>query len=146
VALRILHAAIPSQPFRAELRRHPRLLPVKSKARGIADACSPFEMRSCPRVHSKIVAVDGRFLYLGSANWTGAGLGAKGSGRRNFELGVVTDDEMMLDDAQELFDRIWRGAECVECKLTDVCPAPLGRPAPAIGKPVRRRIPPPRRS
>ena len=46
----------------------------------------------CPRVHLKAVIVDGELLYLGSANWTGAGLGAKGSGRRNFELGIVTDD------------------------------------------------------
>jgi phosphatidylserine/phosphatidylglycerophosphate/cardiolipin synthase-like enzyme len=84
-----------------------------------------FEMRLCPRVHLKAVIVDGGFLYLGSANWTGAGLGAKGTGRRNFELGMVTDDALLLDDVQEIFDRIWRGAECAACKLRDVCPFPL---------------------
>jgi phosphatidylserine/phosphatidylglycerophosphate/cardiolipin synthase-like enzyme len=73
----------------------------------------------------KAVIVDGGFLYLGSANWTGAGLGAKGTGRRNFELGMVTDDALLLDDVQEIFDRIWRGAECAACKLRDVCPFPL---------------------
>ena len=82
-------------------------------------------MRLCPRVHMKAVVVDGGFLYLGSANWTGAGLGAKGTGRRNFELGIVTDDALLLDDVQEVFDRIWRGAECSECKLREECPAPL---------------------
>jgi phosphatidylserine/phosphatidylglycerophosphate/cardiolipin synthase-like enzyme len=84
-----------------------------------------FEMRLCPRVHLKAVVVDGGFLYLGSANWTGAGLGVRGTGRRNFELGVVTDDALLLDDVQEIFDRIWRGAECAACKLRDVCPRPL---------------------
>ena len=82
-------------------------------------------MRLCPRVHLKAVIVDRAFLYLGSANWTGAGLGAKGTGRRNFELGIVTDDSLLLDDVQEIFDRIWRGAECSACKLRQECAAPL---------------------
>ena len=34
-------------------------------------------LRACPRVHFKAVIVDGAFVYVGSANWTGAGLGAK---------------------------------------------------------------------
>jgi phosphatidylserine/phosphatidylglycerophosphate/cardiolipin synthase-like enzyme len=71
------------------------------------------------------VIVDGELLYLGSANWTGAGLGAKGSGRRNFELGIVTDDGPLLDQIQELYERIWTGTECSACKLRDECPGPL---------------------
>jgi phosphatidylserine/phosphatidylglycerophosphate/cardiolipin synthase-like enzyme len=115
VELRLLHASPPSGPFREELARHPDLLRGE---RGLA-------MRLCPRVHLKAVIVDGAFLYLGSANWTGAGLGAKGTGRRNFELGFATDDALLLDDVQELFDRIWRGAECRGCKLRNECPKPL---------------------
>ena len=69
--------------------------------------------------------VDGAFLYLGSANWTGAGLGAKGTGRRNFELGFVISDDGLLDRVQALYDQIWRGGECQACRLRDVCPAPL---------------------
>src|SRR5262249_9150366 len=84
-----------------------------------------FEMRLCPRVHLKAVIVDGRFLYLGSANWTGAGLGAKGAGRRNFELGFVTDDTVLLDDVQDLYDRIWRGTPCAAVGRNAECPAPL---------------------
>jgi len=95
-------------------------------------------MRLCPRVHLKAVVVDGEFLYLGSANWTGAGLGVKGAGRRNFELGMVTDDALLLDDVQEIFDRIWRGAECASCKLRDVCPRPLDK-GPIIPISGRRR-------
>jgi phosphatidylserine/phosphatidylglycerophosphate/cardiolipin synthase-like enzyme len=112
VELRILHGALPSGPFRAELARR------KSLAKRLA-------MRRCPRVHLKLIAVDGKALYLGSANFTGAGLGAKGEGRRNFEMGILTDDDAMLDAAQERFERIWSGRECGGCKLRSVCPRPL---------------------
>lgn len=111
VELRILHARAPSQAFVAELKRHK---PPPS-----------FELRACPRVHLKAVVVDGQHLYLGSANWTGAGLGAKGEGRRNFEIGVWTEDEATLDRVQSVYDQIWRGLECRGCKLREVCPAPL---------------------
>jgi len=113
VELRLLHAEIPSRPFRAEIKEHPRLV------RG------GLELRRCPRVHLKAVIVDGELLYLGSANWTGAGLGAKGVGRRNFELGIITDDAAMLDQVQALFDRIWTGGECGSCRLREECPGPL---------------------
>jgi hypothetical protein len=65
-------------------------------------------------------------MYLGSANWTGAGLGAKGEHRRNFELGIVTDDEAWLDEVQALYEHIWSGGACKACKLRDRCEAPLG--------------------
>jgi len=113
VELRLLHAELPSRPFRTELARHPRLV-----AGGLA-------LRRCPRVHLKAVIVDGALLYLGSANWTGAGLGAKGSGRRNFELGIVTADEVLLDQVQAIYERIWSGGECAACRLRAECPGPL---------------------
>jgi len=113
IELRLLHAELPSRPVREELARHPRLV-----AGGLA-------LRRCPRVHMKAVIVDGAVLYLGSANWTGAGLGAKGSGRRNFELGIVTDDAPLLDHVQASYDRVWRGGECASCRLRDECPGPL---------------------
>ncbi len=113
VELRLLHAEIPSGPFRKEIAQHPRLLNG-----GLA-------LRRCPRVHLKTVIVDGELMYLGSANWTGAGLGAKGAGRRNFELGIVTDDAGMLDQVQALYERIWSGGECEGCKLRTECPGPL---------------------
>lgn len=113
VELRLLHAELPSRPFRAELARRPRLV-----AGGLA-------LARCPRVHMKAVIVDGELLYLGSANWTGAGLGARGSGRRNFELGVVTDDVELLDRVQAMYERVFRGGECAACKLRAECPGPL---------------------
>ncbi|MFN0247608.1 MAG: phospholipase D family protein [Kofleriaceae bacterium] len=131
VELRLLHAELPSGPFREELVAHPRL------------AGGALALARCPRVHMKAVIVDGALLYLGSANWTGAGLGAKGSGKRNFELGVITDDAQLLDQVQALFDRVWSGAECARCKLRDVCPGPLdsgpGEPAPIRPRAKRSR-------
>jgi phosphatidylserine/phosphatidylglycerophosphate/cardiolipin synthase-like enzyme len=113
VELRLLHAELPSGPFRAELQEHPHLV------------SGDLALRRCPRVHMKLVIVDGALLYLGSANWTGAGLGAKGTGRRNFELGVVTDDALLLDEVQAMFQHVWSGGGCSGCKLRDECPGPL---------------------
>ena len=113
VELRLLHASMPSRPFRKSFDSQPDLV-----AGGL-------EMRVCPRVHLKTVVVDARLVYLGSANWTGAGLGAKGDGRRNFEMGILSSDEMLIDQVQERYDRIWRGAECADCRLRDECEMPL---------------------
>jgi phosphatidylserine/phosphatidylglycerophosphate/cardiolipin synthase-like enzyme len=127
VTVRILHASPPSGPFRQELAARAKRLPAPR-----------FEMRACPRVHLKIIAIDGASLYLGSANFTGAGLGAKGDGRRNFELGILTDDEWMLDAAQARFDAIWRGEECGACRMRKVCPAPLDTVKASRREPLRR--------
>ena len=113
VEIRILHGAPPSRRFRASLARTKELKAPR------------FELRHCPRVHLKMIAVDGAYLYLGSANFTGAGLGAKDDGRRNFELGVATDDDVLLDTTQARFERIWSGKECGSCKLRGLCPKPL---------------------
>jgi phosphatidylserine/phosphatidylglycerophosphate/cardiolipin synthase-like enzyme len=113
IELRILHASPPSRAFRRSFDAQPALV-----AGGV-------EMRVCPRVHLKTVVVDARLVYLGSANWTGAGLGAKGDGRRNFEMGILTSDEQMIDQVQERYDKIWRGAECANCRLRSECEMPL---------------------
>jgi len=113
VEIRILHASPPSRAFRRSFDSHPALV-----SGGI-------EMRTCPRVHLKTVVVDARMVYLGSANWTGAGLGARGEGRRNFEMGILTSDELTIDQVQERYDQIWQGAECGHCRLRDECEMPL---------------------
>ncbi|MDD9969617.1 MAG: phospholipase D-like domain-containing protein [Myxococcales bacterium] len=113
VELRILHAALPSRAFRDAFDGLPALV------RG------GLELRACGRVHLKTVIVDGGFAYVGSANWTGAGMGVKRSERRNFELGVITRDEAMLDAVQALYDHIWQGAACATCGLRKKCEAPI---------------------
>ena len=123
VELRLLHAELPSRPFRASFDARSRLV------RG------GLSLKICPRVHFKAIIVDGAWCYFGSANLTGAGLGAKADGRRNFELGVCTEDFETIDRVTALFEAVWSGAECAGCKLRDVCPAPLD------GPPVARRAP-----
>ncbi len=113
VELRLMHAAHPSRPFRRSFDRLPALIE------------GGLEMRVCPRLHFKAVIVDGAFLYLGSANWTGAGLGAKGEHKRNFELGFVTADCGLLDEVQGTYERLWRGEPCAECRLRESCEMPL---------------------
>jgi len=114
VELRLLHAELPSRRFRAAFDRRPELV------RG------GLRMKQCPRVHLKAVIVDGAWLYLGSANFTGAGLGMKGDDKRNFELGFITEDFELLDRVQGMFDAVWRGQPCASCKLREVCPDPGG--------------------
>lgn len=119
VQLRLLHAELPSRPFRATFDKK------KGLVRG------GLSLKICPRVHFKAVIVDGAWVYLGSANLTGAGLGAKGPDKRNFELGFVTEDFDTIDRSTALFESVWSGAECKTCKLFDLCPDPIGeRPSP----------------
>jgi phosphatidylserine/phosphatidylglycerophosphate/cardiolipin synthase-like enzyme len=134
VELRLLHAELPSRPFRAAFERK------KALVRG--GLC----LKICPRVHFKAVLIDRAWAYVGSANLTGAGLGAKGDEKRNFELGFCTEDFDVIDRVTALFEAVWTGAECGRCKLRDVCPDPLGptlpvRPSAAIrlGRPRRLR-------
>ena len=49
-------------------------------------------------------------MYLGSANLTGAGLGAKADGRRNFEMGVWTQEAVMIEAVLGEFNLLWGGA------------------------------------
>ena len=118
VELRILHAELPSRPFRASFEKRRRLT-----AGGLS-------LKICPRVHFKAVVIDGAWVYAGSANLTGAGLGAKGEGRRNFEVGFCTEDFEIVDRVKALFEAIWTGAECASCKLRSVCPDPIGAEPP----------------
>jgi len=137
VEIRLLHASPPSRPLAADLKRRTGLA---DPPRGITGR---FELRMCPRVHLKTVIVDGQVAYLGSANFTGAGLGAKNEDRRNFELGIVTSDDLMLDELQSLFDFAWRGAACKTCRLIEECQTPID---PAVKPAASRGAPSPARA
>jgi len=122
VELRLLHAELPSRPFRTAFDRSRTLV------RG------GLQLKICPRVHFKCVRVDGAWVYLGSANLTGAGLGAKHPDARNFELGVVTEDFDTVDRVSALYESVWSGAECGRCRLRSVCPDPIGPALPRSRK------------
>ena len=110
VSIRILHSGRPSGPFRESLDSRPAL------------ARSPrFEMMYCPRSHMKMVIVDGDFLYTGSANLTGAGLGVKNPNRRNLEVGFITSDSAVIRSFEEIFDRSWNNELCEACAMKEYC-------------------------
>ena len=75
----------------------------------------------CPRVHFKCIIADGKQAYFGSANLTGAVMGAKNENRRNFENGILTDDPALVEPLAEQFDSVWRGAWCGPCGRREYC-------------------------
>ncbi len=123
--VRILHSGVPTTAFAKELISRKQLLRDKPLSKSNPEQEPSLALRRCPRVHLKTVIADGAKMYLGSANWTGAGLGAKGHGRRNFELGILTQDDTWLDEVQALYERIWTGKECTHCAMRALCPQPI---------------------
>ena len=75
----------------------------------------------CPRVHFKSVVVDGGFAYTGSGNLTGAGMGAKSEGKRNFEAGIITRDPCLVEQIMAQFDTVWMGERCGGCRRKEYC-------------------------
>ena len=108
VAVRLLHAKEPGPAFRKDFDRYPALV-------------DGLERILCPRVHFKTVVVDGRFAYSGSANLTGAGMGAKNATRRNFESGFITTDSALVAQIMDQFDRVWMGQYCEACGRKQYC-------------------------
>ena len=108
IEIRLLHAKEPGPAFRKDFDKYPNLI-------------KGMERILCPRVHLKAVVIDGGFVYSGSANLTGAGMGAKSEHKRNFEAGIITDDEMIIGKVMEQFDNIWRGTHCRACRRKKFC-------------------------
>lgn len=108
VEVRLLHAKEPGENFRADFDKYPGLW-------------SRLERKLCPRVHFKIMVFDCSVAYIGSANLTGAGIGMKGEGNRNFEAGILTDDPMLVDAAANHIDSVWQGTHCAKCKRKEFC-------------------------
>lgn len=108
VSIRIIHAKEPGPAFRKDFDRFPNLI-------------DGLEMILCPRAHFKTVVIDGRFAYTGSANLTGAGMGAKSEFRRNFESGILTDDPNLIRPLMNQFDNLWIGGNCEPCQRKDYC-------------------------
>jgi len=72
-------------------------------------------------VHFKSVVVDGHLAYTGSANLTGAGMGAKSVRNRNFESGIVTTDTALVGKIMEQFDAVWMARHCEKCGRKKFC-------------------------
>ena len=114
VEIRLVHAKEPGPRFREDFDRFPELVEAEG-----------FERILCPRMHMKCVIADGRKAYVGSANLTGAGMGAKSPHRRNFEAGVVTEDRETIGELMRFLDAFYLGDHCVKCQRREVCPDPI---------------------
>lgn len=114
VEIRLIHAKEPGPRFREDFDRFPALIDSER-----------FERILCPRMHMKVIVVDGRAAYVGSANLTGAGLGAKSPRRRNFEAGILTDDGPTIEALMQELDQLYLGRHCVDCGRREHCPDPI---------------------
>ena len=112
VEVRLIHAKEPGPAFREDFDKYPALF-------------EGLERALCPRVHFKILVFDSQVAYIGSANLTGAGIGMKGDGTRNFEAGILTDNPELVEQAMNQFDAVWIGKHCKSCKRKAFCGDPI---------------------
>ena len=112
VDVRLIHAKEPGPNFREDFDKYPVLY-------------DRLERVLCPRVHFKMIVFDGKVVYVGSANLTGAGLGMKGDSKRNFEAGILTDMPEIVEQTMTQFDEVWMGKHCRTCQRRDFCLDPI---------------------
>ncbi len=112
IPVRLLHAKEPGPKFRESFDKYPRLWDM-------------MERQLCPRVHFKIIIVDGNFAFTGSANLTGAGMGIKSPNRRNFESGIATSEPKLVAEIMNQFDDVWMGKYCRKCDRRRYCGDPI---------------------
>jgi len=107
IEIKLLHGGDPSKNF------------IKSLS--LNNIEPNFKFKQCPRNHFKTVIIDNKYMYLGSANLTGAGIGTKNPKKRNFELGFITKDKKVIDEVQSLFNLIWENELCNDCLQKRYC-------------------------
>jgi phosphatidylserine/phosphatidylglycerophosphate/cardiolipin synthase-like enzyme len=112
VEVRLIHAKEPGPNFREDFDKYPVLY-------------DRLERVLCPRVHFKMFIFDGKEVYIGSANLTGAEIGMKAETTRNFEAGILTDDQEIVEKAMNQFDEVWMGKHCRTCQRRDFCLDPI---------------------
>jgi phosphatidylserine/phosphatidylglycerophosphate/cardiolipin synthase-like enzyme len=108
VQIRLIYAKEPGPAFRKDFDKYPNLI-------------HGLEQMHCPRVHFITIISDGKKAFTGSANLTGAGLGAKSSKNRNFEAGILTSDPVFVDKLMSQFDQLWIGKNCGPCGRKEYC-------------------------
>jgi phosphatidylserine/phosphatidylglycerophosphate/cardiolipin synthase-like enzyme len=69
-------------------------------------------VRFCRRMHFKTIVVDLEYAYLGSGNLSGAGVGMKSIRKRNFELGLISENPDLIADITFTFMEIFNGKYC----------------------------------
>ena len=112
VEVRLIHAKEPGPNFREDFDKYPVLYDRLDRV-------------LCPHVHFKMLVFDGKEVYIGSANLTGAGIGMKTDNKRDFEAGIMTDDTEIVEKAMNQFDDVWIGKHCKKCKRREFCSDPI---------------------
>ena len=91
ISVRLLHAKEPGENFQNDFDKYPVLWKGLERA------------------------------YIGSANLTGAAFGMKSGNNRNFEAGIFTDEQPLVEAAITQFDEVWMGKPCKTCGRKEVC-------------------------
>ena len=109
VYIEIIHASLPSRGFqneaeRKDLWKNPNI-----------------HFFHCPRMHFKTVIIDEKWIYLGSANLTGAGFGAKSENKRNFELGFASAEKDLINNVSSQVKKISENEYCSACYYKKNC-------------------------
>lgn len=73
-----------------------------------------FELRYNGHNHMKVFIFDDECAYIGSGNITGAAIGKRASGRRNYEAGMLLMGESMMQAPLHHFEKSWNDPEIVK--------------------------------
>ena len=87
----------------------------KIQASRVLRDTSKFEYMECSRCHMKMFIFDEEKVYLGSANLTNAAMGEKDEEERNFEVGILTTEPDIVNNAYDHFYGIWNEDVCSTC-------------------------------
>lgn len=80
-----------------------------------------FDYEFCERNHAKIIIIDDKFAYIGSANVTPAGLGQGTFSPGNFEAGVLTSNPQIISSLKSHFAKIINEEYCSSCHRAEKC-------------------------
>lgn len=100
----------PSKPFMDEYEE----LYEQLKPKG-------FKICFCIRNHAKVVIIDDKMAYIGSANITKAGLGQGVMSSGNFEVGILTENPDIIASLNAHFSMIMNGNICNGCHRAMDC-------------------------
>ena len=84
-------------------------------------ASKHFSVCFCARNHAKVVIVDDKIAYVGSANLTRAGLGQPYATPGNFELGFIIETPEIIISLNDFFSRITNHEFCEGCHRRKDC-------------------------